>query len=260
MLSQDSLGRATSQAGITAPPRFLEVTGSTNGVALELAEAGAEEWTVIASGHQTAGRGRLGRSWASAPGKALLFSVILRPAVRPPRAPLLSLHAAWAMVRVCPSLPRGTVRAKWPNDLVVGERKVGGILPEMSVEADRIRHLVLGVGVNVSMGLNDFPREFRATATSLAQEGVRVDQAELLQRFLAALQRAYPARGEDWDRVVDRYRGVCATLGRTVRATTTSGQTMEGEAITVSPSGGLVLRDRQGGEHSVAFGEIAHLA
>jgi BirA family transcriptional regulator, biotin operon repressor / biotin---[acetyl-CoA-carboxylase] ligase len=259
MLSQDSLERATSQAGITVPPTFLEETDSTNRVALELAEAGAEDWTVIAADQQTAGRGRLGRSWASAPGKALLLSVILRPAVEPPRAALLSLLAGWAMVTACPSLPAGAVRAKWPNDLVVGERKLGGILSELNAEGDRVRHVIIGVGVNVSMRPEDFPEEVRGSATSLALEGAPADHADLLRRFLVAFRGAFPRGDAAWDGVIERYRGVCATLGRMVRATTTLGRTVEGEATAISPAGGLVVRDRAGGEHAVAFGEVAHL-
>jgi BirA family transcriptional regulator, biotin operon repressor / biotin---[acetyl-CoA-carboxylase] ligase len=258
MLSQDSLERATSQAGITAPPRFLQVTGSTNGVALELAEAGAEEWTVIASGQQTAGRGRLGRSWVSAQGKSLLFSLILRPAVDAARAGLLSLQAAWAMVTACRS--GGAVQAKWPNDLVVGERKVGGILPEVSIVGRRIRHMILGVGVNVSMRPEDFPEGVREVATSLAMEGARGDQAELLEEFLVALRGAYSPGDSEWEtRVIQQYREVCATLGRRVRATTTTGETIEGTATGITPDGGLVIQHSTGTGRAVTFGELAHL-
>ena len=259
MLSQDSLERITSQAGITAVPRFLRETDSTNRVALELADAGADEWTLVVAGQQTAGRGRLGRSWASAPRKALLVSVILRPAVEPSRAALLSLQAAWALVVACPSLPSGAVRAKWPNDLVVGRRKLGGILSEASIVDDGIRHLVLGVGVNVSMLPDDFPEGVREAATSLALEGAQVDHTDLLGRFLSAFRAAYPPGDAAWEEVVDRYRSVCSTLGRRVRAATTSGRTVEGEAIAISPSGALVVRDGKGGEHVVGFGEVAHL-
>jgi BirA family transcriptional regulator, biotin operon repressor / biotin---[acetyl-CoA-carboxylase] ligase len=122
-LGQDSLRRAVLAAGIEVEPRWLDETASTNTDALALAESGAPEWTVVATGHQTAGRGRLGRSWNDVPGTSLLVSVLLRPSLLPDRAPLLTLLAAVAMVEAA-GLP--SMRSKWPNDLLVGDRKVGG--------------------------------------------------------------------------------------------------------------------------------------
>ncbi|HEX2032431.1 MAG TPA: biotin--[acetyl-CoA-carboxylase] ligase [Actinomycetota bacterium] len=255
MLSQDSLEQATRQAGIEVPPRFLERTDSTNTVAASLAEAGAPQWTVVAAGHQTAGRGRLGRTWASAPGKSLLFSVVLRPMLPVDRAALVSLLAATDMAGAA----RAGMAAKWPNDLVIADRKVGGILPEAKVSGGRLVHLVLGVGVNVSMAQDEFPPEVRAAATSLAREGGEGDAAALLGRFLVAFTASYrPADPGFADRVLGSYRAVCSTLGRRVRATTTEGLTVEGTAVDVDERGGLLVRV-DGRVVAVAFGEVAHL-
>jgi BirA family transcriptional regulator, biotin operon repressor / biotin---[acetyl-CoA-carboxylase] ligase len=259
VLSQDSLEKAISGAGIDAPPRYLDETPSTNTVALALAEEGAPEWTVVAAGHQTAGRGRLGRAWASVPGRSLLFSVVLRPPLPPERAPLLSLLAAAEMVEVCPRPPEEPVRAKWPNDLLVGERKVGGILPEARVEGNGLRHLVLGVGMNVSMTEEDFPEEILVTATSLGLEGASIEPGDLLGRFLAGFRASYRPIDPDFGlHVVAAYQAVCATIGRLVRARTVAGDEVEGLAVAVDRDGSLVL-EREGERHSVAFGEVAHL-
>jgi BirA family transcriptional regulator, biotin operon repressor / biotin---[acetyl-CoA-carboxylase] ligase len=259
VLSQDSLEKAVGGAGIDAPPRYLDETPSTNTVALALAEEGAPEWTVVAAGHQTAGRGRLGRAWASAPGRSLLFSVVLRPSLPPERAPLLSLLAAAEMVEACPRPPEEPVRAKWPNDLLVGERKVGGILPEARVEGGELGHLVLGVGMNVSMTEEDFPEEILVTATSLGLEGASIEPGDLLRRFLAGFRASYRPIDPDFGvHVVAGYQGVCATIGRLVRARTVTGDEVEGLAVAVDSDGSLVL-EREGERHSVAFGEVVHL-
>jgi BirA family biotin operon repressor/biotin-[acetyl-CoA-carboxylase] ligase len=255
VLSQDSLEEATRQAGIDAPPRFLERTASTNTEAGLLAEAGAPEWTVVAAGHQTAGRGRLGRTWTSAPGRSLLMSIVLRPRLPPAEAPLIPLLAAAEMVGACGA----PVAAKWPNDLVAGGRKLGGILPEAKLRGGVLGHLVLGIGINVTMGEDDFPAELRASATSLALEGVTVEVDSLLRRFLGGFRQRYrPDEPGFPESVVRAYGPVCSTLGRRVRASTTDGATVEGTAVGLDATGGLVLEtDRE--RRTVAFGEVAHL-
>ena len=239
-------------AGIDAPPVWFDETASTNDDARALAERGAPEWTVVAAGHQTAGRGRLGRSWADAPGKALTFSVVLRPRLEPDRAPLISLAAATAMIAAATAPGQGS---KWPNDLVVGERKVGGILAEAALEGGTLRYVVLGVGVNVSMRPEDFPQEMRTTATSLAEAGGTTDPGKLLASFLRLFRPACRTLPGD---AVDRYREVCVTLGKRVRAGTIEGQDVEGVAVDLDPRGGLIV-EAAGGRRTVAFGEVAHL-
>jgi BirA family biotin operon repressor/biotin-[acetyl-CoA-carboxylase] ligase len=251
MLSQDSLEAAVRAAGIGVSPTYLEQTGSTNTEALERAAAGAPEWTVVAAGHQTAGRGRLGRSWASVPGRSLLFSVVLRPDLPPDRASLVSLLAAERMAAAC-GVP---VRAKWPNDLVVSDRKVAGILPEARVERGRLAHVVIGIGVNVALEPPDLPRG----ATSLAREGIEVEGPELLARFLTGFRRRLRPRDEDFgEGVIAAYLARCDTIGRGVRAVTTRGEAVEGVASGVDPGGALRIQ-ADGAEQVVGFGEIQHL-
>jgi BirA family transcriptional regulator, biotin operon repressor / biotin---[acetyl-CoA-carboxylase] ligase len=249
-LGQHSLERAVRAAGIDASPVWVDETGSTNDDALRLAEEGAPEWTVVAAGHQTRGRGRLGRSWADAPGKALTFSVVLRPTGPPEEAPLWSLRAAVAVI-VAIDVPR--LRSKWPNDLMVGERKAGGILAEARVTEHGLRHVVVGIGINVAMAREDFPAEIRDSATSLVAEGVTGDQPAILEGTLRELRRIrHP--GE----ILDAYRRVCDTLGRRIRARTTEGEEVVGVAADLDPLGGLVV-ETSAGRRTVAFGEVAHL-
>jgi BirA family biotin operon repressor/biotin-[acetyl-CoA-carboxylase] ligase len=255
VLSQHSLEEAVQQAGIAAPPLYLQETISTSSEAKRLADRGAPAWTIVAAGHQTAGRGRMGRSWVSAPGKALQFSLLLRPEISPEDGPLASLLAAAEMARACEDVAGVEVRSEWPNDLVAGGRKLGGILPEAKVSETVLQHLILGIGVNVAMTDADFPDELAATATSLLMEGGTADPAPLLGRFLAGFRDAWhpgePGYRED---ILRRYRRACITLGQRVRATTTSALVVEGVASDLDDHGGLRI-----GNATVAFGEVAHL-
>lgn len=251
---KDSLARAVRAAGIEAPPVWFDEVGSTNDEARRLADDGAPAWTVVATEHQTAGRGRLGRSWQDAPGRSLLCSIVLRPTLKPSEVHLVPLAAAVAMIEAAGP---DTVAAKWPNDLVVEGRKCGGILAEADVLGGAARHVVLGVGVNVSAGPADLPDEVRDTATSLTIAGIDTDPDTLLGGFLGALQSRLEAPGFPGG-VVDAYRPRCRTLGRVVRAVTTEGDLVEGLAVDVDDLGGLVV-DRGGRVERVAFGEVEHL-
>jgi BirA family biotin operon repressor/biotin-[acetyl-CoA-carboxylase] ligase len=151
------------------------------------------------------------------------------------------------------------VVSKWPNDLVAGAGKVGGILTEAAVVDGRIDHLVLGIGVNISTEREDFPGEIRQSATSLEMEGGKADPADLLESFLSGFRAAYRP-GSDGFRhtVIERYRPICSTIGRRVRATVTDGTTVEGTAVDLDDGGSLVVETERGREH-VSFREIAHL-
>jgi len=227
MLSEHTVAAAALAAGIDAPVHFAMATGSTNTDLWRLAEEGAPEWTVFAAGTQDAGRGRLGRTWTSLPGESLFVSVLLRPVVEPADAPLVSLAAAVAMTQAC----RGAgvdAGCKWPNDVLAGGRKLGGVLPEASVQGQALSFLVLGTGVNCSQVEADFPAELLAQATSLAREGGDPDPGPILERYLRRLRELYGDRGGDLGaRVLEPYREACVTLGHRVRAITTGGMAIE---------------------------------
>lgn len=247
-LSPSALRSALRRIGADAPVRFDEVTASTQETAEVLAAAGAPEWTLVAAGHQTAGRGRLGRTWVDAPG-ALLCSIVLRPAVEPERAGLVTLLAGAAMAEALGALAGTDVRCRWPNDLLAGEVKVGGILATSEVREGRIEHLVLGIGVNLGAA----PEIPGAGAVPPADPG------ELLGAFLERFAEGYGRAGSGLgERVLERYRRACATLGRPVRARTTTGEVAEGRAEDVDDRGGLVVRTTAR-VRVVRFGEVEHL-
>jgi BirA family biotin operon repressor/biotin-[acetyl-CoA-carboxylase] ligase len=246
------LQRALERAGLEAPTRWDDVTASTNGTALAMAADGAPEWTLVGAGHQTAGKGRLGRTWHDRAGEALMVSIVLRPAMAPPDAGLLTLLAGAAWAEAIEEVAPLPVRCGWPNDLLVGPAKVGGILAESSVAPDgsALAHVVIGSGVNL-VAPEDMPG-----AVGL---GTDVDPTELLGAFLRSFRRGYhPSAKSFADDVTTRWRTVAATLGRRVLATTTGGGSVEGVAVDLDRSGGLVVETDRGRE-VVTFGALEHL-
>ncbi len=155
--------------------------GSTNDEAFRLGIAGAPEGTAIIADSQTKGRGRLQRLWHSPPGSNIYTSILLRPNFPPDQAPQISIAAGVAVAeilsRYCPDL----VQLKWPNDVLLNQKKVSGILAQMKASADGIDFVVLGIGINVNIGNNQFPPDIQAMATSLAIEtGREIDRQELI--------------------------------------------------------------------------------
>jgi BirA family biotin operon repressor/biotin-[acetyl-CoA-carboxylase] ligase len=249
VLSEHDLVRALERLGLGAPVRFDEVTGSTQATALAMAAEGAPEWTLVAAGHQTHGRGRIEREWRDAPGRGLLFSIVLRPALAPEDGGLLSLLAGTALVHACREVADQRAACKWPNDVLVAGRKVAGILAESVVTGGRFEHVALGVGVNLGAPPPELP----------LAGAVEAEAADLLDAFLARFGRGYqPAHPAFAGAVVAAYREVCATVGVRVRAFTTDGDRVEGEAVDVDERGGLVVSTPEG-LRAVRFGAVEHL-
>jgi BirA family biotin operon repressor/biotin-[acetyl-CoA-carboxylase] ligase len=260
-LDERGVSAAVRAAGIDVPGRFVELTGSTNADVMSLAEQGAPEWTVLVAAEQRAGRGRLGRTWVAPRGSSLLVSVLLRPTIAPPQVAVLSLAAATAMAVACVRTAGVAVRCKWPNDLVYGGRKVGGVLAEATVRSGRLVHVVIGVGVNVSQSDQDFPPDLRAVATSLTLHGGRPESEALLREYLLGLRALYGTGGRGLpSRLWPAYLEHSDTIGRMVRATTTSGAEVVGVATGIADNGQLELSDPITNESTrVAFGDIDHL-
>jgi BirA family biotin operon repressor/biotin-[acetyl-CoA-carboxylase] ligase len=249
MLSEHALSHALELVGLRAPVRFDEVTRSTQETALQMAAEGAPEWTLVATAHQTQGRGRLGRSWVDEPGHALLFSLVLRPDLAAERGGLIPLLAGTSLAQACEDLTGRRATCKWPNDVLVGRRKVAGILVESRLIGDRLEHAALGVGVNLGPPPADLPDAGAVDAPDV----------DLLEAFLGIFVRRYePGHPAFPGAVAAAYRERCATIGERVRATTVDGASVEGDAVDVDELGGLVVRTEDGLE-VVRFGEVEHL-
>ena len=258
MLTEHTVAAAAAAAGLMGAAYYRPVTASTNTELLDMADAGAPAWTVLVAGHQEAGRGRLGRRWVSKPGASLLVSVLLRPELDPDRAPLVALAAGVAAVEACAACGV-EARCKWPNDVVAADRKLGGILTEGEVGDGRLRHVVVGLGVNVHQRAEDLPEDLRRGATSVAIEGGDPDRGRLLGAYLASLKRLAGSDGPALPgSVLSAYRAVSDTIGREVRAITASGTEVVGTAVGVRDDGGLLVEGAAGVE-TVTFGEVVHL-
>jgi BirA family biotin operon repressor/biotin-[acetyl-CoA-carboxylase] ligase len=250
MLTRDDLLAALAAIPVGAPVRAEEVTGSTNTTAIEMAEAGTPEWTLVSAAHQTDGRGRLGRAWTDVADTALLFSLVLRPALPPARAGLLSLLAGACMAEAIRDTAGRRVTCKWPNDLLLHDDKVGGILLESAVDDDVLRYVVVGIGVNL-----ETPEEVPGAGAI----GVRAGLRDLLTAFLVLFNAAYTTSDASLpERVRHAWLPVSATIGQSVRATTTAGREVTGRAVGIDDFGSLQL-STDDGEVRVGFGEIEHL-
>ncbi len=221
--------------------------GSTNDEAKTLADGGAEHGEVVVAERQTDGRGRRGRSWISPARRNVAFSVVLRPEGLPPtRAPEATLVAA---VAICEALRHSGVDAgiKWPNDLLVGGRKIAGILAELSAESDLVHWLVIGVGVNVNTRAEDFPPELRGEATSLLLEREQPSpRALFLAACLASLETWYDRWVEEgFAPIRQAWRERSVTLGRDV-VVRIDGAEVTGRAEDLADDGALLVRTAEG--------------
>jgi BirA family biotin operon repressor/biotin-[acetyl-CoA-carboxylase] ligase len=259
MLDEDSLRSIAQTYG--GEVVWKDSTGSTNADAIALAERGAPHLSVVAAGHQTAGRGRLGRAWETVPGSSMLVSVVLRPAIEPEAASLIPLLAAICMGEACGGGFGIHTSIKWPNDLVVNDRKLAGILPEAKVSGGALEYVVVGVGVNLYQRTEDFPSELQDRATSVVLEGGSPNEGEersAMSTYLWGYSLYDLATQEARVRLVRNARGFCSTIGREVRATTTDGREIVGTAVDLDERGGLVI-EADGARETVAFGEVHHL-
>lgn len=237
-------------AGSPLPIQVAEQVPSTNAVVADLARAGSAPLVLVAE-DQTAGRGRLDRTWDTPPRAALTFSVLLRPSVSPADWPWLPLLAGLA---VREALPVGS-DLKWPNDVLIGERKVCGILVER-VESPIGPAAVIGIGINVSTTAEELPVP---TATSLLLEGAAVDRTGLLLEVVASVQElmaTWAADGTPWLRTA--YRSACSTLGREVRVDLPAGAVLQGRAADIDGEGRLVVEGPDG-LVPVSAGDVAHV-
>lgn len=217
--------------------------GSTNATAIELAEAGAPEGTVVVAEEQTRGRGRLGRGWHSPPGKGIWSSVILRPLAPPERATGLSLLAALAFAQTTEDELGLDVQLKWPNDGLINGKKVCGILIELSAEMDRVHYAVCGTGINVNHQTSDFPPSLRKSPGSLALAAGRpVDRLAYYRRFLTTFEAIYRRyRRDGMDHILNEYRKRSLLLGKKVRVRQGE-NTISGLAVAIDDTGALVVR------------------
>ena len=243
-------GGPAVEFGLDAPyeVEYHETIDSTNARARDLAVDGRANVVVLADA-QTGGRGRLDRAWSS-PSGGIWLSILIRPDVPPTQAPAYTLAAAAATAR---AVREAGVNAsiKWPNDVLVGDRKLAGILTEMEGEADRVSWLVVGIGINANVDAADLPTD--RPVTTVREEVGDVDRRELTQSLLAAFHELTV----DLQQVLPAWRKLSSTLGQRVRVET-PGEEIVGDAVDVRFPGSLVVETTEG-TREVTAGDCEHL-
>jgi BirA family biotin operon repressor/biotin-[acetyl-CoA-carboxylase] ligase len=252
-LDPHSLGRGL----LRRAAKYFPECESTNDEARRLAEAGEPEGALVMTDFQTAGRGRLSRAWQAPAGSSLLFSLLLRPPIRPAQALLpvmaVSLGIMEGIRRAC-NLP---ARLKWPNDILIRGKKAGGILCELGLDGTALKYVVVGVGLNVNFdprAVEGIPPDAASIQTEL---GRRQPRAGLLRVILEEIEPRYGkiARGEslreEWARALD-------TIGRRVKVILPEGE-FSGLAENVDESGALLVRLDDGLLRTVLAGDVVHL-
>lgn len=224
--------------------RLLAETGSTNSDVAEAGRRGEPEGLVVVAEHQSAGRGRQGRTWLSTPRAGLWLSVLLRPEVEVARRGWLPLLAGVALADTVPGS-----RLKWPNDLLLDGRKAAGILAEAVTPAT----VVVGIGLNVSQRQDELPPG--VNATSLHLEGLTQDRTALAVQLLTRLR----ARYQDWEGLREDYLARCDTIGRPVRVVLPGNAELTGKAISVDEDGRLIVQTGDGRLCPIAAGDVTHV-
>jgi BirA family transcriptional regulator, biotin operon repressor / biotin---[acetyl-CoA-carboxylase] ligase len=255
--ADDLLARIGKTKVIGRDIRVFEQTTSTNDVIEKLARDGVKEGVVVFAESQTKGRGRLGRKWISPAHKGLWFSILLRPDLRPQEATQLTVASATALRRAIQLETGLKPEIKWPNDILIGGKKVAGILTELSAELDRVKHVILGIGVDVNLSANEFPAELRKTATSLKIEtGDHIPRSELAAAILQALDADYLRIGTgQFSAVADEWEEHCATIGRDVTVKI-GDRKVRGHAESLDDDGALRLRTEHGRLEPITGGDV----
>lgn len=236
---------------------YYDETDSTNTQAKTLAEYGGAHGTLVVADKQCAGKGRRGRSWSSPSGSSIYMSLLLKPDMNPNKASMLTLVMAQSVAEAIREQEGLDAKIKWPNDIVIGGRKVCGILTEMSAEVDYIHYVVIGVGINVNM--EEFPEEIRATATSLRiEQGHEVKRAELIACVMRRFEEHYQLfiKTGDLSGMRDVYNALLVNRDREVCVLEPQNE-YRAHAIGINENGELLVRREDGEVTAIYAGEVS---
>ncbi len=237
--------------------RYVERIDSTNILAKKIAQEGAKEGTVVVAEEQTGGKGRINRGWSSPYGKGIWFSVILKPPFPPYEAPKCTLMAAVALVKAFRAVGMDTAGIKWPNDILVGSKKLVGILTEMQASMEAIHYIVIGMGINVSVTQDDLPEAVKDIATSFKMEGVEVSRRQLFATILDYLEKQYEkVLDEGFESTLAEWRELSVTLGKEVQVKELD-HTYTGFAEDIDKDGSLLVRLPNGDISRVIAGDVS---
>ncbi len=238
----------------------LDQTDSTNSQAKRLAAEGAAEGTLVVAESQAGGRGRRGRSWFSPAGQNIYASVILRPAMAPSQTPQITLTTAVAVARALQEAAGLNATIKWPNDILIAEKKIAGILTEITTEMDAVDYVVVGLGVNVNTTAADMPPDIRPIATSVRIEsGSRFSRSDLLCSLLQQFERYYDMLQYDgFKPIMAQWREMSDIIGRPVYVDVLDVR-HAGIVEAVDDDGVLILKDDRGQRHRIFSGDVTRV-
>ncbi len=231
---------------------------STNLEAYRMAREGGEEGEVVVADRQLRGKGRLDRPWLSPPGVNLYVSIILRPPIAVQNAPLITLMAAVATAKAAKGISGLQPRIKWPNDLLINNKKVAGLLNELKSKAGEVDFVILGIGINVNMTLEMIPEEMRPIATSLREElGYDISRVEFLSALLREVEGEYQAflTGET-ERIYRQWEELSQMVGKVVEMKSFH-EVIRGRVKGIDSDGSLLLSVPDGSEKRVIAGDIS---
>lgn len=265
-LYREEIAHGLETTWLAREVQYFDTIDSTNRVAYELAQQGAAHGTAVIAEGQTAGRGRLGRSFYSPPYLNLYTSIVLRPELNTVEAPTLILTAAVAVAEAVSETVReaaggrgeADVEIKWPNDVLLGGRKTSGILMEMSAEATRVCFAVLGIGVNLNVERESFPDEFRSLATSLRSHiAAEIDRPAFCRRLYCKLEEVLDAQARGgFAAVRPRFEARFRMPGRRVRVVQLNGSELAGVARGIASDGALEVERGDGEIIRVIAGDV----
>jgi BirA family biotin operon repressor/biotin-[acetyl-CoA-carboxylase] ligase len=253
ILCADEIRARLVHAAIDWRPIVFKETSSTNNLVSREAQGNFPEGLVIVAERQTHGRGRQGRVWQSTKDLGLYFSVLLRPDWPLAQAARLTIVASLAVAEALEELSGTKIQIKWPNDLMVEGRKLGGILTEVQGEVESMRFAVVGIGINVGHTKSDFPKELQAMATSLGLiSGQELRRVDVLVRILEKLTDHYR---EKFPVVRAAWEERCLSLGKLVQVQTSRG-VRQGQALGLDEDGALMMRVESGKVERITSGDL----
>jgi BirA family transcriptional regulator, biotin operon repressor / biotin---[acetyl-CoA-carboxylase] ligase len=238
---------------------YFKEVDSTNDVARYLAEEGAEEGTVVVAEIQNRGKGRRGKTWISPPG-GVWMSIILRPDIAPSKAPQLTLVTGVAVAETLKEELKLDVGIKWPNDILIGNKKVCGILTEVNASINNVNYVIVGIGIDMNVEIPLFPPNLQKDATSLKNElDTEINGAMLVQKFLLKFEDLYNEFNDGkFPEILSEWRLLSKTIGNNVEVRT-RGKTVRGEAVGINKDGILILELEDGSLIKMISGECLHI-
>ncbi len=259
-LTQESLKQNLAGKFIGRQLHYYQEIGSTNEEAFRLGVAGAPEGTALIAESQRAGRGRLQRVWYSPAGANIYTSILLRPAFEPARAPQISIAAGVAAAEIIDHYCPGKTQLKWPNDVLIGGKKVCGILAQMKMSGSAIDFVVVGVGMNVNLNHEQFPRDIQEMATSLSMEaGREISRLKLIIHLYENMSKWYRELTQSgFGAIREKWLSLSPMIGKPVSVMFHE-EAVSGRAIGLDDDGSLIILTAENDKVKVSAGDATIL-